>query len=142
MVTRQIVSGGAWSSGPGHQGLVSFMEEKNLYMTFDTAHCGSMHTDFLGDFHQFYDSGRMRSIHFSDYGQGQEHLLPGHGILPLTRFLNHLRETSYDHGLVLELAPHEFPEEPEMILETLKEIHAYLVRETRSEFPEKRETAG
>ena len=48
--------------------MVRFMEDRNLYLTFDTAHCGSMHTDFLGDFHQFYDSGRMRNIHFSDYG--------------------------------------------------------------------------
>ena len=104
------------------EAMVHFMKEKNLYLTFDTAHCGSMHTDFLSDFHEYYDSGRMRSIHFSDYGNGQEHLLPGHGGLPLTRFLNHLRETSYDHGLVLELAPHEFPEETDLIKEALIEI--------------------
>ena len=85
------------------------------------------------DFHEFYDSGRMRSIHFSDYGNGQEHLLPGHGVLPLTRFLNHLRETRYDHGLVLELAPHEFPEETDLIKEALIEIHAYLLKETKTD---------
>jgi sugar phosphate isomerase/epimerase len=112
--------------------LVRFMEERNLYLTFDTAHCGSMHTDFLGDFHQFYDSGRMRNIHFSDYGNGREHLLPGHGSLPLTRFLNHLRETGYDHTLVLELSPYEFPREPAMIKEALHEIFAYLCQETRA----------
>lgn len=112
--------------------MVRFMEERNLYLTFDTAHCGSMHTDFLGDFHQFYASKRMRSIHFSDYGNGREHLLPGHGGLPLTRFLNHLRETAYDHALVLELSPHEFPKEPVMIKETLIEIFTYLCQETRN----------
>ncbi len=112
--------------------LVRFMEERNLYLTFDTAHCGSMHTDFLGDFHQYYDSGRMRNIHFSDYGNGREHLLPGHGGLPLTRFLNHLRETGYDQTLVLELSPYEFPKEPEMIKETLHEIFTYLCQETRN----------
>ncbi|MDT8442190.1 MAG: sugar phosphate isomerase/epimerase [Desulfuromonadales bacterium] len=111
--------------------MIRFLTEHNLYLTFDTAHCGSMHTDFLGDFHEFYDSGRMRSIHFSDYGNGEEHLLPGHGILPLTRFLNHLRATGYDHGLVLELAPHEFPKEPEGIRATLAEIYHYLCQETR-----------
>lgn len=115
--------------------MVEFMEERNLYLTFDTAHCGSMHTDFLGDFHEYYDSGRMRNIHFSDYGNGLEHLLPGHGALPLTRFLNHLRETGYDHALVLELAPHEFPEEPELIKDTLAELFAYLCQETRHEEP-------
>lgn len=119
----------------GIDSMVNFMEEKNLYLTFDTAHCGSMHTDFLGDFHQFYDSGRMRNIHFSDYGNGREHLLPGHGALPLTRFLNHLRETSYDHSLVLELSPHEFPKEIEMIKETLIEIFDYLCQETRQPSP-------
>lgn len=115
--------------------MVRFMEDKNLYLTFDTAHCGSMHTDFLGDFHQFYDSGRMRNIHFSDYGNGREHLLPGHGALPLTRFLNHLRETRYDHALVLELSPYEFPKEPEMIRETLIEIFDYLRQETKHSSP-------
>jgi sugar phosphate isomerase/epimerase len=114
------------------ESMINFMEERNLYMTFDTAHCGSMHTDFLGDFHKFYDSGKMRSIHFSDYGNGQEHLLPGHGALPLTRFLNHLRETRYDHALVLELSPYEFPEEPDLIKEALQEIYDYLCRETRA----------
>ena len=111
--------------------MVRFMEERNLYLTFDTAHCGSMHTDFLSDFHEFYDSGRMRNIHFSDYGNGREHLLPGHGALPLTRFLNHLQETEYDHTLVLELSPYEFPKEPNMIKETLREIFSYLCQETR-----------
>lgn len=111
--------------------MIRFVEERNLYMTFDTAHCGSMHTDFLSDFHRFYDAGRMRNIHFSDYGNGQEHLLPGHGALPLTRFLNHLQETRYDHALVLELSPQEFPREPGMIKETLAEVFAYLCKETR-----------
>ena len=122
--------------------LVRFMVERNLYLTFDTAHCGSMHTDFLGDFHRFYDSGRMRNIHFSDYRNGQEHLLPGHGALPLTRFLNHLRETGYDHSLVLELSPHEFPKELDMIKETLGEVFAYLCQETRSAAPRTREVTG
>jgi len=117
------------------ENMVRFMEERNLYLTFDTAHCGSMHTDFLGDFHQFYDSGRMRNIHFSDYGNGQEHLFPGHGALPLTRFLNHLRETDYDQALVLELAPHEFPKEPELIQETLGELYKYICQETRYSAP-------
>lgn len=117
------------------EAMVSFIEEHNLYLTFDTAHCGSMNTDFLSDFHQYYDSNRMRSIHFSDYGNGEEHLIPGHGGLPLTRFLNHLRETGYDHSLVLELSPYEFPEEPAMIKETLGEIYEYLCQETRARTP-------
>ncbi len=116
--------------------MIEFMREHNLYLTFDTAHMGSKHTNFLRDFHEYYDSGLMRNIHFSDYANGREHLLPGHGSLPLTRFLNHLRETDYDRHLTLELSPHEFPPGEEMIRATLLEIHDYLCRETRKTPPE------
>ncbi|PLX99821.1 MAG: sugar phosphate isomerase/epimerase [Desulfuromonas sp.] len=111
--------------------LIDFMQQHNLFLTFDTAHMGTANTNFLIDFHQFYDSGMMRHIHFSDYTNGREHLLPGHGSLPLTRFLNHLRETDYDRTITLELSPQEFPEEEELILDVLGEVHDYLCRETR-----------
>lgn len=115
--------------------MIRFMEERNLFLTFDTAHCGSMHTDFLSDFHDYYDSGKMRNIHFSDYSNGKEHLLPGHGALPLTRFLNHLRETEYDHAIVLELSPYEFPEDMDLIREALAELYEYMCKETRHQPP-------
>jgi len=111
--------------------MIDFLKEHNLYLTFDTAHMGSSKANFLNDFHLFYNSGMMRNIHFSDYGYGREHLLPGHGVLPLTRFLNHLRETSYDQALTLELSPHEFPTEEERIRESMMEIFEYLCLETR-----------
>jgi sugar phosphate isomerase/epimerase len=111
--------------------MIDFLREHNLFLTFDTAHMGSSKANFLRDFHLFYDSGKMRNIHFSDYGYGREHLLPGHGVLPLTRFLNHLRETAYNETLTLELSPHEFPKEEELIRESLSEIFDYLCRETR-----------
>jgi len=113
--------------------MIDFMQERNLYMTFDTAHMGSSKANFLEDFHLFYRSGKMRNIHFSDYGYGREHLLPGHGTLPLTRFLNHLRETDYNETVTLELSPHEFPKEEELIRERMAEIHQYLCNETRAE---------
>jgi hypothetical protein len=83
----------------------------------------------------------MRNIHFSDYGYGREHLLPGHGVLPLSRFLNHLRETAYNEALTLELSPHEFSEEEELIREEMSEIFAYLCAETRHAQP-RQSTAG
>lgn len=122
--------------------MIDFMQERNLYMTFDTAHMGSSKANFLHDFHLFYDSGKMRNIHFSDYGYGREHLLPGHGVLPLTRFLNHLRETGYDETLTLELSPHEFPEEEGLIRESMAEIFAYLCAETRPQETERDEREG
>jgi len=110
--------------------MIEFMHEHNLYMTFDTAHMGSSRANFIHDFHLFYNSGRMRNIHFSDYGYGREHLLPGHGVLPLTRFLNHLRETGYNNTITLELSPSELPQEEPLIRESLGEVLSYLRQET------------
>ncbi|MDO3377403.1 sugar phosphate isomerase/epimerase family protein [Geoalkalibacter halelectricus] len=130
---------GAFKTNPYFLGqtrkMIDFLKSHNLFLTFDTAHMGTSKANFLHDFHLFYDSGRMRNIHFSDYGYGREHLLPGHGILPLTRFLNHLRETDYNEALVLELSPREFPEEEELIRESLAEIFFYLCQETRHRVP-------
>jgi sugar phosphate isomerase/epimerase len=110
--------------------LIEFLQAHNLLLTFDTAHMGSMKTNFLHDFHLLYETGRMQNIHFSDYGHGREHLLPGRGSLPLTRFLNHLRETNYDEALVLELSPEEFPPGRDNIIACLAQLYDYLAAET------------
>jgi sugar phosphate isomerase/epimerase len=110
--------------------MIEFVEERNLDLTFDCTHMGSGKANFINDFYQFYNTGRIKNIHFSDYGHGKEHLLPGHGILPLTRFLNHLRNTEYDYTLTLELSPHEFPQDEQIIKESLREILKYLRIET------------
>lgn len=112
--------------------MIDFMRKRNLFLTFDTAHMGTCRTNFLTDFHFFYDSGRIRNVHFSDYANGREHLLPGHGKLPLTRFLNHLRETGYDGTITLELTPHELPKAEDLIRESLAQVHHYLSDETRT----------
>jgi len=112
------------------QRMIDFIHEHNLFMTFDCTHMGSGKANFINDFYLFYESGRIRNIHFSDYGHGREHLLPGHGILPLTRFLNHLRSTDYQSTVTLELDPSEFPKSEPVILESLKEILAFLRKET------------
>ncbi len=110
--------------------MIEFIQERNLYLTFDTTHMGSGKANFINDFYLCYNSGMIRNIHFSDYGYGREHLIPGHGILPLTRFLNHLRSTDFNHSLTVELSPHEFPRDEGLILETLAEILQYLRMET------------
>jgi sugar phosphate isomerase/epimerase len=112
------------------QHMIDFIHEHNLFMTFDCTHMGSGKANFINDFYLFYESGRIRNIHFSDYGHGREHLLPGHGILPLTRFLNHLRSTDYQSTVTLELDPAEFPKNEAHILDSLKEILAFLRTET------------
>ncbi|BCS55263.1 sugar phosphate isomerase/epimerase [Geobacter sp. SVR] len=115
------------------QRLIDFVQEHNLYMTFDCTHMGSGKTNFINDFYLCYESDRIRNIHFSDYGYGREHLLPGHGVLPLTRFLHHLRNTDYRSTVTLELSPSEFPKEERIIFESLLEILAYLRKETFSQ---------
>lgn len=115
--------------------LVGFARKRNLYFTFDCTHMGSGRADFINNFYLCYDSGRIRNIHFSDYGGGRQHLLPGRGVLPLTRFLNHLRNTSYDETVTLELSPFELPKGEEIIVETLKEIGSYLRAETDKATP-------
>jgi sugar phosphate isomerase/epimerase len=112
------------------ENMIEFINERNLFQTFDCTHMGSGKANFINDFYLFYATGRIRNIHFSDYGHGREHLLPGHGILPLTRFLNHLSNTGYNEILTLELSPHEFPRDERVIVESLKEILGYLRRET------------
>jgi len=111
--------------------MIDFLQQRNLLLTFDTAHMGTCKTNFLTDFHFFYESGRIRNVHFSDYANGREHLLPGHGKLPLTRFLNHLRETSYDGTITLELTPRELPTDEDRIRASLTQIYQYLQEETR-----------
>jgi len=112
------------------QRMIDFIRDHNLFLTFDCTHMGSGKANFINDFYLFYESGRIRNIHFSDYGHGREHLLPGHGILPLTRFLNHLRNTDYQSTVTLELDPSEFPTTEYVIVESLKEILAFLRIET------------
>jgi sugar phosphate isomerase/epimerase len=112
---------------------IDFIEERNLFMTFDCTHMGSGKANFINDFYLCYNSGKIRNIHFSDYGHGREHLIPGHGMLPLTRFLNHLSNTDYNNTVTLELSPHEFPKDEEIIKASLTEILEYLRRETRKE---------
>jgi len=110
--------------------MINFIHEHNLYLTFDTTHMGSGKANFINDFYLFYGSGRIRNIHFSDYGFGREHLIPGHGRLPLTRFLNHLKNTDYQGCVTLEVSPHEFPKNEETILLGLKELQTYIKVET------------
>ena len=134
---------GKWKINPNilsnTQRMVDFIRDHNLYMTFDCTHMGSGKTNFINDFFLCYDSDRILNIHFSDYGHDREHLLPGHGILPLTRFLNHLRNTEYQSTVTLELDPKEFPKGEHNILESLKEILAYLRLETSPQVDSRRE---
>ncbi len=120
-VTMENMSPG----GPGYMctkpvAMLDYLEKKNFYLTFDTAHMGATSPDLIPEFDRFFEADRVRSIHFSDYNAGKEHLLPGHGHLPLKRFLNRLREQGYDRSLVLELMPQELPSERKALVRALQ----------------------
>jgi len=110
--------------------MTSFIEKYNLYMTFDTTHLGSHNPNFLGGFKQFYQTGRIRNIHFSDYGHGREHLFPGRGLLPLTRFLYLLKHLQYQGPITVELSPVELPPTHNKIVTSLRNLLEYLREET------------
>jgi sugar phosphate isomerase/epimerase len=106
--------------------MLKFVEKHNLFMTFDTTHIGSHNPNFLGEFQRLLVTGRIKNIHFSDYGHNREHLFPGRGILPLTRFLYMLKERNYEGAVTLELSPTELPKKRDMIVESLSEVNEYL----------------
>jgi sugar phosphate isomerase/epimerase len=80
--------------------VVRFIEKKNLYFTFDCTHMGTTKANFEGNFLRLYETKRVRNIHFSDYRNQREHLLPGRGTLPLASLLQYLRESNYDQMIV------------------------------------------
>ncbi len=108
------------------ESLIAFITERNLYLTFDCTHMGTHEVDFfIDEFFTFFATGRIKNIHLSDYGHGKEHLLPGRGELPLTRFLLQLGRLNYKGLLTLESMPSEFSKE-EDIVSTLRDIVEYL----------------
>ena len=104
------------------ENLRRFLVERNLYLSFDSSHMGTKKTDFLDDFNALYATGRIKQVQYGDYRDGQEHLKPGHGILPLQTFLRTLAKQNYSEGLCVEMMPDEFPKEEKQIVRMLKEI--------------------
>lgn len=102
--------------------IIRFVEKRNLYFTFDSAHMGTTHRPFAGNFLRLYRTKRVKNIHFSDYRGRREHLLPGHGDLPLEGLLQYLRESGYDGMITLETIPEELPGDEADIKKTLREM--------------------
>jgi sugar phosphate isomerase/epimerase len=102
--------------------VIRFIEKRNLYFTFDCTHMGTANTDLKGNFLRLYETKRVRNIHFSDYRNQREHLLPGRGTLPLGGLLKYLRESDYDEMITLEIIPEELPEDEEAIKKVLRDV--------------------
>ena len=106
--------------------MVRFIEERNLYFTFDCAHMGTTQEDFEGNFLRLYETKRIKNIHFSDYHNLREHLLPGRGVLPLAGLLQCLKQSRYDEMITLEIIPQELPDDEGAIKEALREVVRYM----------------
>ena len=104
------------------ENLRRFLLEKNLHLSFDTSHMGTKKSSFLEDFSILYRTGKIKQVQYSDYRDGQEHLRPGKGCLPLPALLHFLAKERYAEGLCLELMQEEFPTEEKEIVKMLKEM--------------------
>ncbi len=111
--------------------MVPFIEKKNLYFTFDCTHMGTAKVNFEGNFLRLYRTKRIKNIHFSDYRNGREHLLPGRGTLPLEGLLEYLKESNYDEMITLEIIPEELPKSEEAIKAALGEVVLHIRGELR-----------
>jgi sugar phosphate isomerase/epimerase len=96
--------------------LCRFAEEHDLALTLDTAHVASFPYDLLEAYEALRD--RMVNVHLSDFSGHtsippwfnmhsyfKHHQLPGHGDLPLGRFLKQLKEDRYDGPVTIEVSP-------------------------------------
>ncbi|MFH1857952.1 MAG: sugar phosphate isomerase/epimerase, partial [Candidatus Omnitrophota bacterium] len=109
-----------------------YLAERNLYLSFDSAHMGTKKVDFLEDFTALYETGRILQVHYSDYREGHEHLRPGDGILPLKGLLSYLGKKRFEGGICLELMRNILPEEEKGIVASLKAMLREMKEEVNS----------
>ncbi len=74
-------------------------------LTFDTTHFGTAGVDLLAAWEALGE--RVAHVHLSDYRDGNEHLLPGAGALPLGPFLAALSAAGYAGAVSVEVRPDE-----------------------------------
>jgi sugar phosphate isomerase/epimerase len=74
-------------------------------VTLDTSHVGASKVDLLRAYSML--AGQLRHVHLSDSDLtgGDQHRLPGRGLLPLKPFLAALAEGDYPGAVSLELKP-------------------------------------
>jgi len=109
--------------------MVRFIDKRNLYFTFDCTHMGTANTRFVRNFLRLYKTKRVKNIHFSDYRSQREHLLPGHGMLPLAEVLEYLKESSYDEMITIEIFPQELPEDEGAMKKALRKAALHIKAE-------------
>jgi sugar phosphate isomerase/epimerase len=85
--------------------LWELLEERNLFMTFDTTHFGTTKESLPAAFAQFRD--RVKVVHLSNFRNRdfQEHLPADQGDLELAPFVRRLHNLGYQGLLTLEVFP-------------------------------------
>ena len=108
--------------------LYDFLLVDDLPLTFDTTHCGFCKTDLISSYELFKPF--IRNIHISDFSDGNEHLIPGTGALPLKQFIKHIKADGYSGQLTIEL---DFAspgpgciKDPEKVAESLRQAVEYV----------------
>jgi sugar phosphate isomerase/epimerase len=91
-------------------------------VTLDTSHVGASKVDLLQAYSMLADQLRHVHLSDSDLTGGDQHRLPGKGLLPLRPFLAALAEGDYPGAVCLELKPWPLgAPDPGTILERMRE---------------------
>jgi sugar phosphate isomerase/epimerase len=117
-----------------------WLEPKALYrachlVALDTSHLTVAREDILDAYHKLLP--KLVHIHLSNNaGDGRDgHLEIEQGILPLDRFLDEVRRTSYSGAISLELSVRQYVERPEDLVATLRRnrefVEARVTRQPR-----------
>lgn len=101
--------------------LHELLEKYDFKFTLDTTHLGYNKLDPIKSYKLF--KKRTINIHFSDWANNHQHLTPGKGILPLTQFLEQLKNDNYQGNLTLELIFQPFVSYKKVYRETKKSIN-------------------
>ena len=72
------------------------------HLTLDTTHLGTWEMDLVGVYERL--KARVVHVHLSNF-DGEEHLLPQEGHLPLAEFLQRLKRDGYEGAVSVELRP-------------------------------------
>lgn len=106
--------------------LIEFGVKRNLYFTFDTTHLATFGLDMIAACLAFLNTGRLRNIHISDYGDYRSHLFLGDGDLPVAKLLNTMARLGYDGMVTFEVSPYELPRTKEWLVKMLRYQVAFL----------------
>lgn len=80
---------------------IKFIKDNDINITFDTTHCGVNNLSILELYKKL--KKHIRNIHLSDFNDGMEHKILGHGQLPLKELLRNLKEDKYKETITIEL---------------------------------------